>query len=267
MAAPSPGRRGSSPIKPPGIVPAPRGIAGGAGGYTYSWSPTTGLNDATAAKPVFSASSEGDHVFSLTVTDGRGTTATDSVAVTVAEPCASRLDTVERTITVGNFPRYLAVSPDSSRIYAANFSDDTMSVVRTSDHTVVSMFAVGNEPNMLAISPDGAYLDAPLNNRKVAVVRTSDNTVVKNIAVGDRPWGVAVSPDGSRVYICNHFADTLSVIRTSDHTVIDTVSVGSGPQEVVVSPDNDYVYVTSLYADTVSVISTADHKILPRHCK
>lgn len=48
----------------------------GAGSYTYSWSPATGLDDATSASPVFTPTAAGTYTFTCTATDANGATAT-----------------------------------------------------------------------------------------------------------------------------------------------------------------------------------------------
>jgi len=49
-------------------------------GYTYYWLPATGLNDASIANPVATISNDIEYV--LTITDGVGCTATDSISIT-----------------------------------------------------------------------------------------------------------------------------------------------------------------------------------------
>ena len=56
--------------------------SGGQSPYTYRWSPTTGLSNATVAAPT--ASPSATTTYTLTVTDGAGATASDSVVLTVA---------------------------------------------------------------------------------------------------------------------------------------------------------------------------------------
>ena len=55
--------------------------SGGTGPYTYSWAPTTGLDDATLANPTATVTST--TTYTVTVTDANGCTGSDSVAVTV----------------------------------------------------------------------------------------------------------------------------------------------------------------------------------------
>jgi YVTN family beta-propeller protein len=63
------------------------------------------------------------------------------------------------TIPVGSFPIEVAITPDGSRAYVANFSSNTVSVIDT----------------------DPASGDF--------------NTVVDTVPVGIRPWGLAITPD------------------------------------------------------------------------
>ncbi len=64
------------------------GIAA-ASGMTYAWAPATGLDDATHAQPVFTAASAGTFLFTLTVTDESGESASDEVTLTVEPSCTT----------------------------------------------------------------------------------------------------------------------------------------------------------------------------------
>ena len=58
----------------------------GAGSYTYSWSPATGLDDATSATPVFTPTAAGTYTFTCTATDANGATATsDEISILVKD--------------------------------------------------------------------------------------------------------------------------------------------------------------------------------------
>ena len=96
----------------------------------------------------------------------------------------------------------MAATVFGESLYVANFDDDTVSVIRTSDNTVINTVEVGNEPMGVA---------ARFVN------------------------------DEQLVYVTNSGDDTVSVIRTSDNTVVDTVDVGNGPEGIAVSGDFVYV--------------------------
>lgn len=61
------------------------GADGGSGGTTFSWSPATGLSNPNVAQPTFTATTIGVTVFTLTVKDSAGNTATDSMRVETAQ--------------------------------------------------------------------------------------------------------------------------------------------------------------------------------------
>ncbi|MFP1625859.1 YncE family protein [Streptomyces sp. 5K101] len=60
-------------------------------------------------------------------------------------------NTVVDTITVGDTPLNVAVSPDGSRVYVTNFADDTVSVIDTATNTVIDTIPVGDGPVGVAI--------------------------------------------------------------------------------------------------------------------
>ena len=146
--------------------------------------------------------------------------------------------------------------------YVSNSADDTVSVISTSDNTVINIVEVDNGPWGVAVTPKGesVYVTNSLDDT-VSVISTSDNTVTDTIVVGDGPRGVAVTPNGDHVYAANNLEDTVSVISTSDNTVADTIVVGDGPWGVAVTPNGNTVYVTNSLDDTVSVISTSDNTV------
>jgi hypothetical protein len=54
---------------------------GGSGTYTYSWMPTTGLNNATAARPT--ATPDATTTYTVTVSDNAGCSKTSTIQITV----------------------------------------------------------------------------------------------------------------------------------------------------------------------------------------
>jgi autotransporter-associated beta strand protein len=69
------------PNRPVAIGGSPT-ASGGSGPYSYSWSPTAGLSDPTAANPL--ATITGMTTYTVTVMDANGCTGTDSVVLAVA---------------------------------------------------------------------------------------------------------------------------------------------------------------------------------------
>ena len=206
--------------------------------------------------------SVGAHTITLTAIDSEGATGNDSVGIAV-ESAPTYPYTVVDTISVGSSPIGIAVTPDGSSAYVANRGDETVSVIQTSDNTVVDTISVGYDPSWgVAVTPNGDYVYVTnWEDGIVSVIQTSDNTVVDTISVGG-PVGIAVTPNGDYVYVTNYGDDTVSMIQTSDNTVVNAISVGDEPWHVAVTPNGDYVYVTNWKDNTVSVIQTSDNTVI-----
>ena len=59
---------------------------GGSGNYTYSWSPATGLDNATIANPTFTPTAAGTYTFTCTVSDGTETLTADVTVTVLSTP-------------------------------------------------------------------------------------------------------------------------------------------------------------------------------------
>ena len=130
--------------------------------------------------------------------------------------------------------------------YINNFGDGTVSVINTTNNTVVATVAVGGHPAGAAVNATAtrAYI-ANEGSNNVAVINTATFVVIAAIPVGSHPYGIVVSPDGSTVYVGNSSSNTVSVIDAATNTLTGTIGTGDGTQGLAVSPDGHWVYVTN----------------------
>src|SRR5450631_821295 len=82
---------------------------------------------------------------------------------------------VVATVSVGDEPSDLALTPDGSRAYVVNtggmsFNGDTVSVIDTATNTVAATVAVGNAPFGVAVTPDGSRAYVTNGNSDVSVM-------------------------------------------------------------------------------------------------
>ena len=172
-------------------------------------------------------------------------------------------------------PKGLAVSPDGSLVFVANYDSnqvfvfDATTLPPAGKNIARGPIDVEEHPWGVAISPTPA--PAPYGSR-VFVTNTSAKTLsvlmtaqtdppkvrryANATAVGELPFGVAVSPDGKRVFVANLEDNTLSVLDTWSLLPIKgtPIRVGIGPVNVAVLPDGSRVFVTNSLGNTVSVI-------------
>jgi YVTN family beta-propeller protein len=140
-----------------------------------------------------------------------------------ARPTATTIPTLQ--------PYGVAVTPDGTKVYVANVSNQTVSVIDTATNTVPATIIVGLGPTGVAVSQDGSKVYVTnADSDSVSVIDTATNTVTATVPVGSFSAGVAVTPDGSKVYGANQFSNSVSVIATATNTVIGSpIGVGVEP--------------------------------------
>lgn len=169
------------------------------------------------------------------------------------------------TITVGDFPAGVAITPNGQYAYVANFNGNNVSVIMTSTNTVIDTITVGTGAYEIAITPNGNY--AYVTNEtssNVSVIMISNNTVIDTITVGSTPQGIAITPNGEYAYVVLDFdsSDNINVIETSTNTVVDVLTVGTNPHEIAITPNGEYAYVTNYVSNNVSVIQTSNNTVV-----
>ncbi|MCP4578051.1 MAG: beta-propeller fold lactonase family protein [Deltaproteobacteria bacterium] len=168
-----------------------------------------------------------------------------------------------KTITVGQDPYGVGVSPDGKTVLITNMAADTVSVIDTDTNTVTKTISVGDFPFGVVVSPDGRYAYvANAADDNISVIDTSGYSVVAHITVGDDPHGLVIHPDGSKLYVTNYFGSTVSVINTSTYSVIKTITVGTYPHGIAIHPSGTYVYTANVLDNTLSVISTSSNSVI-----
>lgn len=193
-------------------------------------------------------------------------------------------------ITVGTAPAGLAVTPNGSYVYVINYIDGnpstgTISIIRTSDNTVVGTIPGFSGPFQIVISPDGlfAYVTNFGSNNfypygtTVSAVDLSDNSIVATINVGIQPSGLAISPDGRFVYVTNYntlyagsnFTNltagqgTVMIIDTATNTVVPPViAVDQSPANIAIASNGEIACVSNYISNTVNVIALPSFQIL-----
>ncbi len=64
-------------------------------------------------------------------------------------------NTIAATVTVGNSPRGVVVSPDGTKVYVTNQNNNSVSVIDTATNNVIATVGAGSQPWGVAVSPDG----------------------------------------------------------------------------------------------------------------
>ncbi|HKD21699.1 MAG TPA: hypothetical protein VKB71_06780, partial [Rhizomicrobium sp.] len=141
----------------------------------------------------------------------------------------------------------LAVSPDGTRLLAANFQDDSVSLVDLASGRVVAEQDLrpgiidpkdhgrpgGSFPRSVAWSaPNRAYV-ASERDREIISLRVSGDRmrVEHRVAVRGQPMAVIANRAGSRVYAALDTASGVAVINTASDKLVETFDA-TAPEEI-----------------------------------
>jgi YVTN family beta-propeller protein len=198
---------------------------------------------------------------------GRQLYIADPVAgvVTVVDTAVNTV-TGQITITAGP-PRFLAFSPDGSKVYVSVYKDDksgpAVSVLDTRTNQIVATIAVQTRPFLAAVTRDGNLVYVP--NHDTGTIQVIDARTLKPVAdfhVPANPHSAALTPDGTRLYIADHESNVVSVVETSDNKVLTTIPVPPSPHNVAVHPTRPLAIVASYDAQSVTAIDTSTNKAI-----
>ncbi len=188
-------------------------------------------------------------------------------------------------ITTGGVVAGLDVSKDGKTLVAANFENDSISVIDTVTRLVKkeikffvpgSSVATGEFPYDVAIKSNvnGSALSAFVSSQRddeVLAVNLATESKVR-IPVGAQPNDLLLSRDQKLLYVANGNSDTVSVIDTNTNKLVRTLSLarfgekykGSNPNSLALSPDGSTLYVTLGGENAVAVVNLRINRVLGR---
>lgn len=143
--------------------------------------------------------------------------------------------TKQRTdISIGGRTLGLAVSPSGDRLYATNYSTNSVEVINTVTNAVIETIPLTPTTQTLygiAVNPASTklYVGGYTTEGGIAVIDTEDLTVTGVIPAPNYIIGLSFYPDGTRAYATNTGNNAVLVIDAITDTIIDQVSVGTSP--------------------------------------
>lgn len=138
----------------------------------------------------------------------------------------------------------LSLSPDGSRLFAADDREPALLTIDTAKGRVLARTLLaglpastaegGDRERRVLASPDGRYVfvsDYP----SAAVVRIDVARPERQrlLLVQHGPMGMATSPDGRTLWACNHDAGTITIIDVVSMTALRDFATGKGPENAV----------------------------------
>jgi YVTN family beta-propeller protein len=176
--------------------------------------------------------------------------------------------TVTGSITVGDDPIGVALSPDGTYGYVANEGDNTIEGFPLPGGPVSWKTSVpsGSAPQYIAVTPNGSQLWVSNYYNSVSVL-TGMGSLVTTISLSGRPGHIAFTNDGALAFIT--MGTHVLVYSTGTSPALQfTLTVPTNANGIAVTPNGKFAYVASQGPSTgngaISIISIpANHTTSP----
>jgi len=170
---------------------------------------------------------------------------------------------IESIVRVGCVPKYVAVTPDGSKVLVSNWCSGDLSVVDTKTEKEVKRIAIGRYPRGIVVDPGGQYAYvAVMGSTKIAVVRLSDYKLYWIQNVGNQPRHLCMSPTGKYLYVTLNTDGKVAKVDLTQWKVVSSVKTGKAPRSMDISSDGSYLYVVNYLGNSMSKVQTSDMKVL-----
>ena len=152
----------------------------------------------------------------------------------------------------------MAANPVTNKIYVANYSSNTVTVIDGATNDTTSLPA-GACPCAVAVNPiTNKIYAANQSSHNVTVIDGATNATT-TVPAGLYPYAVAVNPVTNKIYVVNDGSNDVTVIDgTTNATTM--VPAGPGAYAVAVNPVTNRAYVADYNSNSVTVIEDAPNE-------
>ena len=172
---------------------------------------------------------------------------------------------IDQVIGVGPIPKFVAVTPDDSKVLVTNWCGYDMSVIDTRSATEIARIPIGRYPRGIAVSSDSskAYV-AVMGSTTIAIVdlQNLDAPVSYITDVGRTPRSLVLSPDDRYLYASINLSGNVAKIDLASNEVVGSVATGSAARSLAISDDGTAVFVVNYRSNTFSKVRTSDMVVL-----
>ena len=171
---------------------------------------------------------------------------------------------IEKVIATGSVPKFMAITPDGSRLLVSNWCGFDVSVIDISTDTEITRVDVGRHPRGIAITQNSRYAYVTIMGEdKILKLDLSGNYVVNSVGdAGRTPRHVQLSPDDRYLYVSNNHENLIRKIDLQTNSDVGTAATGVEPRTMVISDDGESLYVVNYEDGTLSKVRTSDMAIL-----
>jgi DNA-binding beta-propeller fold protein YncE len=167
-------------------------------------------------------------------------------------PCA--LSPIQE-IPVGQNPKFMALSPDETLLYVANYTGRSVSVVDLTSGVELRRLRTERHPRGMVVRPDGTLLVAAFHGDVIHVFppgASEESTRWESCAL---PRHLLLSPDAATLYVTCSMG-TVGFYDAAGGERLGLAPVGRNPRSIAIGGDGRYVGAANFSSHDVSVVDT-----------
>lgn len=158
----------------------------------------------------------------------------------------------------------LALSPDGSRAYLAEYYSNQIEIVDTRTLETIDVIPSISSPTALALAPDGSRLYVAgeydlysVETDTLAVTAIAPDAYDVANRVAPFSTAIVVSPDGTRAFVSNRsYENSAYMIDTAKNAVTaKAFTKGEYPDGIAILPNGSKVFVANAGSNSVSVFT------------
>ena len=162
-------------------------------------------------------------------------------------------------IAVGNGAGGIAVNELTGRVYVANGTDGTVSVIDGDTLSVAATIIVDTGPSEIVVNENTnrVYVSCS-DSGTVYVIDGSSDRPLTSLNVGAKPVGMALDAGKDRLYVANKLSGTVSVVNVVSNTVLYEINTGKNPTRLAVDSKQKKLFVILENDDKIAVLDLAE---------
>ncbi|MBT2573064.1 YncE family protein [Bacillus sp. ISL-51] len=146
----------------------------------------------------------------------------------------------------------IVLVPDPEPVYAftSNSNDQSVSVIDTNTHTVVTKISLPYQPYGIEVTPDKAYTFVlHYDHNMISVIDNRTLIVTASVLLDQQPESIAFLPEHEFAYVLA--GTSIFVVRLSTLTVERSIVIEGNPASLAVDPNGLYAYVIDVSSASV----------------
>lgn len=163
--------------------------------------------------------------------------------IAVFTAAAQYPDTILGSISVGQNPTDVCISPDGNTAYVAvGFGFATVvDISEYANYSIITLVNIDGEPAAIECNSTGELVFvADSENNLLHVIETSDFTITKTLEIQPDPTDMIRYPLGNKIYLC-HGNGMITVINSETQLIEDCYGAGNDLNSLCINSEESYI--------------------------